>query len=212
MKVFYLHKKTDFDVIRYSLRSLEHMDHDSVTIVGDLCDWMQNVDHWDIPDLLDDWTNTTVKIHEISKGDGKAVIMYDDVFLLKPYKPVLYCDRDLAKKAERVGGIRGDNLRRTFEYLKGGYNFELHYPLPVDRGELNRIMEDADWKKGVQPFSLYGNLQNTFPVEKRKDCKVTSLSLILHRGDFFSTRQQHEKEENRAFFENLYPHKSKYEL
>jgi len=212
MNVYYLHKKTDFDVIRYSLRSLQYMKHDSVTIVGDLCDWMQGVGHWEIPDLMDDWTNTTVKIHEISKGHGKAVIMYDDVFLLKPYKPVLYCDRELKKKAERVGGIRGNNLRRTLAYLEGGYNFELHYPLPVDRQELNGIMEAADWKRGIQPFSLYGNLQNTFPVEKRRDCKVTGQNLILHRDDFFSTREHHEKEENRPFFEKIYPHKSKYEL
>lgn len=216
MDVCYLHKKTGFDTIRYSLRSLKHMDHGKVWVVGDKCDWMVNVHHMPIPDDSDDWSNTTLKMYEISINEEiseHCIIMYDDVFLLKEYKPVIYYNHPLSKKATVSRGIRGDNFRQTYRYLgDGSMNCDLHYPLPINRREFRDIMDAFVWRRGVQPFSLYGNLQTTFPVRCMEDCKVTGQSLQLKRRDFLSTRQHHECEENREIFENLFKTKSKYEL
>lgn len=207
MDIVYLHKKTKFDVIRYSLRSLKYVDFDKVWVVGDRCDWMQNIHHISFDDSETPQTNTLQKFYLIASHPDiskQCIIMHDDFILLSDYRPVLYHNGRLIDKANRSKGERAVKFARTCQYIQGARDFDMHYPLPVERADLKSMMDGCEWDKGIAPHSLYGNLQNTFPVEERNDCKTETAP------DFLSTYNESEKD--RDFFEQLFPQKSQFEL
>jgi len=210
------------DTLRYCIRSIEqYMDYDNLWVVGHLpeylnCNCIHNDDDHFIPQV-----NATRKLHEVSQAENVSdefVLFHDDFFLLSDYEPIQYYSGYLQEKFNRIGNTRRkDAMRITLKYVPEGLNYELHYPFPMRKQDLQTMLADYRWQHGIVYYSLYGNLFNHFEKQEQADCKFRprhdQKAILEQVQDWysFSTHPVHENEKYRDLFETLYPKASIYE-
>jgi hypothetical protein len=213
LNVLYIYRHSDWgEELKYSLRSVEkYINPERVVIAGDKPKWLKNVLHVETErhSRYKDACNSLLKALNVISGD--YVLMHDDIFLLKEYKPVLRYNGTLKDRVKRTGGERRTCLMNTLERHPEGTNYALHYPLPFQTETMRKALDEINL-----PFSYYnayGNTDTTFEQIESEDCKFHP-NLITTRYlkglDCFST--YNETEEFKEFLEDLYPTKSKYEL
>jgi len=173
--------------MRYSLRSLEKYveDYGRVFITGDCPLFVDkskvihtlerdigvpSINHW--------WkVSQTIKKTDISQ---KFVLMYDDIFFVKPTKLSEYPFYQKGKLEDKpFDGIYRRSCGTAYEWLKHhGYttsDCELHVPCVYDRDEfleLDKIFDKIkDKPEGMVVRSIYGNkFKHSLPY--RKDIKI----------------------------------------
>lgn len=161
------------DELRYSLRTLQHVVHDRVWIVGHLPNWVRNVGHVLADDPYKKARNIAEKMRaavnhpEIS---DQFIYYNDDFFSLQP-APIPVRHRGLADTA-RPAGLMGSDLglndsrKWTFWHLRNTWGVDpvisydlVHVPMVVDKGLMAGFLDDARKVKLFSPQvrSLYGN-------------------------------------------------------
>lgn len=164
--VYFVRPGDDNPELRYSLRSLENIDHGDVWIVGHKPAWVTNVRHvrFDADPQLSKWENVTaatgVAVEELP---DEWVLFNDDFFAVRPTTVPLWHHGRL-KMVERPGN--GATWRsgkyQTARMLQSWgcdvFDYELHVPMPVINEGMRAALARVDRRiVALQRRSLYAN-------------------------------------------------------
>lgn len=204
MNVLYLHRRDNFDTLKYSLRSVEKfLSYDTVYVVGYKPKYLINVVHIPVKRRRNRYEDSNHKVNvglsEIPKGE--TLLMHDDFYLLKEYEPIKYYN-GLFKDVS-IGGGRGRVFENTRKYLdEDAKNYGLHYPMPF-------INKGFDFDEPVSYMNILGN-QPEFESKEVEDCKWKFPNEKQREGlpSFSTNSESYVLEEQ---FLNLYPKKSIFE-
>lgn len=200
MIILYLHRKDKWDSLKWSLRSLQHIEHTEVWVVGDKVryDVRNIITHRQDERYRDSNYNFRVGTQYIPYG-SKVLLMHDDMYLLPGYEPKKYYKGSL--KDYPIGGDRGEIFKNTQSFTD--MNYGLHYPMPF----VNDFTFEFD--NPVSIMSFLGT-RHHFESVQSDDCKFKVPTLKNLRGlPCFST--YNETDDLKPLMLNLYPNKSIFE-
>lgn len=195
--VYYVRPGERNEELRYSLRSLAHLEHDRVLLVGYKPRWVTNVEH--IPALITQGgpqmtaADHLLRACERVEGD-EFVVMNDDFYLMEPIDeiPSLHAG-PLADKAARTRGSYGNALREAQRRLAGIADpiaWTLHIPLVVIREALavvlKPILEGSARLVRPEWRTMYGNVIGA-TGEPAPDVKVRRRTDPMPDGPFLSS-------------------------
>lgn len=163
MTVVFLYKKTSFEVLQYAVKGVErYVKCDDIYVIGDVPEWWQ---YKSIPVKADSCRFQDVhnKYKLIADINDDVLLMCDDVFITKPYKPIQYYNGKL-KDRPRKGNRRAvfDNTLSVYPEIN---NFNTHRPIPVRMQVLVRTLPLFD-----KPFS-HDAFCFGYPTKQAEDCK-----------------------------------------
>lgn len=187
--IVYPVRKGDYnEELRYSLRSLSHIPHGRVFIVGHKPPWVTNVAHWPRPQEKSKYRNANESLVEITREAGASLtepflLFNDDFYVMEPMDeiPVFHMGPvqevvDRYRKLHHMGAYwRGmvQTMRLMQDArLKGPLlSYELHIPFPIYREPLLRAWEMGKELDVLHIRTLMGNLARLGGTE-REDVKV----------------------------------------
>ena len=206
------------DTLRYCIRSIEqYCEYDSLYVVGYLpdyldCNHIPQTNEWPIAQI--DGTDKLRKAVEHPEISDEFILFHDDMYLLESYQPTQYHHGWLSDKYDNLGDCKRKNcIRITLKYLGQGRNYELHFPMPMIKSEVQEMLSTYRWKYGIVYYSLYANLYDSFAKEDRKDCKIMHQKVTesdIKGQRCFST--QSEGNHLKELMETIYPKPSVYEV
>jgi len=157
MDVLYLLKRTkDNKELKYSLRSLQNIDHNRVFIAGELPSFKTSNINYIPTNILDSkYVTTTYNINTACQSDisENFILMNDDFYFLKPTKlEDLNLDRgylkdqvEYYKKHHNPLTKYDQNVFNTYNYYKelnknNVKSFELHAPIIINKNNFKSIL------------------------------------------------------------------------
>jgi hypothetical protein len=160
----------DNEELRHSLRSLKHLPHSEVWIVGDGPSWLQNVNRlpvtWNRDKQVSALNNLISAIHCPDISDP-FLIFNDDFYIMQPMDevPVLH-DGDLLATIEgyRPGASYRNAAQATYDRLleieaEGPlYSYELHIPMLIEKLGMMMALSLGQGIHGLHNRTMYGNL------------------------------------------------------
>ena len=216
--------------MKYSLRSLEKYVSDvgRVFITGDCPLFVKksSIIHTLENDIgvptINHWWKVSQTIKKTDIGQ-KFVLMYDDIFFVKPTKLEnypFYCKGNLEDKP--FEGIYRKSCGKAYEWLKNHgeetEDCELHIPCIYERDkflELDKIYEPIkDKKDGMVVRSIYGNkFKHSLPL--RRDIKIRlsneTVEQVIGDADCFSVSDWVFNNNVYPWLKEHFPERSKYE-
>lgn len=193
------------DVLRWSLRSLVNLPQVTrVVVVGHLPAWVTNVTYIPVEQQQTKHDSTFANLRAAiaqSAISDRFLLMNDDFITLRPVEQVPVFHRgpmvDQLDRDERTGNkLLAERRRQLMDMLSAlGVEqpvcYELHIPLPVERGKLATVLDRAAEVRpdGMQPTgkrTLYGNLAKIGGVDVA-DVKLRGRNDPLPDGPFVST-------------------------
>lgn len=190
MDVLYIFKNsedTDNLELKLSLRSLEAngKNIDKVFIVGDLPDWIQNVEYINVRDNYTRETNAFLKTLAACRLgiSDDFLLMNDDFFMMKPFDSETYPYYVMGNVVSIDNPSRWQMVQnKTLNLLQSKgidrvKDFRVHCPIRYNREKFLSLSEYVEKVKneniGYSPRLLYGNLFVDETIECF-DCKLWS--------------------------------------
>ncbi len=210
--------------IRYSLRSLENIEHDNVFIVGHLPRYVKNIVYIKADDIYP--KHTWNAIHKIllacqdERLSDDFILMNDDFYFLKPQEIRQEYKSTLKQHIkEREDDKYGETLIETERVMNDMFvrlllkSYELHYPIILNKHKFQELFNSFDWKRNIVWRSIYGNRYLKYKNKRNKDYKVRTLDELneLSDGDFISSGEPM-KEYIIDLLKEKFPNRSVYEL
>lgn len=233
MDVVYRYRSTGGgDELRYSLRSLKNIPHNTVWIVGQQEPWLTNVkllrNH---PVTQNKWENSRKNLLVACQNQRVSddfILMDDDFYITHPMESIPVWHRGtlnetLGDYANRAGSTYLRGLRETAELLKwAGVTddilvYNLHIPMVINKA---KMLECMDYLKGMkirmpQCFHIrtwYGNFWQ-LGGERASDNKVLKTQDSVKPGPFLSSTNAafNSSSRVRKYLQALLPQPSRYE-
>ncbi|MEU2835154.1 hypothetical protein ABZ667_42190 [Streptomyces lavendulae] len=158
------------------------------------------VEYVPAPNLNEKWEEGPARIRAACESldiPSKFLYFNDDFFIMQPIGeiPILNCGSLLHQiKRCKVRSKYAESLSRTYHFLRkcgksqqlSPLSYELHIPMPVDKGKMLAVIEMTRGMVWPQYRSLYGNIHEMggMPVG---DPKIFSKTLYAPYGPFAST-------------------------
>lgn len=202
--VYIVRPGDDNEELRHSLRSLVHVPHDTVWIVGHRPPWVtgveavQTIQHGT---KHDNSTRNLLTACNVSAVSDTFLLMMDDVFITHPIDHVPVMHRGPAADVLRMYELRfrrGGSpyvagMRETYEWLRrhghrDPISYELHTPLPVTKDGMKRAIQ-AGIGAGLRvphKRTIYGNLEHIGGT-RTCDVKIHTKEMRPVPGPFVST-------------------------
>lgn len=207
--------------IRYSLRSLKHIDHDRVFVVGERPDWLTNIEHIPADDIYGSQKQRNA-LHKLSVATMSSVsddfiLMNDDFFILAP-TIIEYAHKGTLDETlnGRATGRYLEAIKNTLVRFPDGFDYSLHIPFIYNKAKLAETIASC----GEEPVllrSVYGNMHHV-GGEQRNDVKLHTprdfrLGKILGFGDFISTSDTVAGDQGfRTWLHEQFPDPSNFEI
>jgi hypothetical protein len=186
--VYYVRAGERNEELRFSLRSLQNLDHERVWVIGHKPAWVTGVEH--IPGNLargaqaNAIANLSLACQAIAAE--RFVVFNDDFYVMDPVPGVPTCHA--GPLAERTRPMPAELRMAKTMLVEMGHrdpiDWTLHLPLVVWRRKLARILaaltRPAEWR------TMYGNLTGT-TGERAPDVKIRRRSDPMPAGPFLST-------------------------
>lgn len=163
MTVVFLYREPKVEIIQYALKGVERfVDYKDIYVVGDVPEWWEykSIRTKPVKCEFQDYHNS-LKAIEI---DNDILLMADDIFITKPYKPIHYYNGKLKDRPRQ--GKRKEVFDNTLSVYPEINNFNLHRPIPVKREVFRRTVDLFD-----KPFS-HDAFCFGYPTKEAEDCKV----------------------------------------
>jgi len=207
MDVVYPCRPGENEELRYSIRSLTNLPHDTIWTVGGRPSWLNHDHHIDIDQARTKYQNSSANIRAAIHDDRISDTFYlfnDDFFTIEPldHLPTLHrgplVDVLGWYETKHPKGYYTLGMRNTYNLLTSlGFtnpsSYELHMPMPVDRakakrayGRVDKLIEQGRAERPLHWRTLYGNLARIGGTQV-KDCKVYDRHSRLPEGPFAST-------------------------
>ena len=220
------------DELRYSLRSLQNIEHDKVWLVGYKPSWVKNVGHIErFQRLHTKYRNLILNAYAACVNEEVSddfIYMDDDFFYIQPVDDILpYHNGKLNDLLERYKQLNGrvyiKGLENVMSRLKekgcsDSLSYELHVPMIFNKNKLRQIFEmDDSYFLNAEIFhmrSFYGNYYN-LGGSHLNDVKIkwkedNRASKIQYRK-FVSTTDELFNGYILSYLRDLFPSKSQYE-
>lgn len=206
------------DPLRYSLRSLENVEHDGVSIAGFVPPWVQEVNGLTVPQTGDKWSNIRANIRALCLEHPEWVLMQDDIFTTRPAQ---IAPLHRGTVAELLGPLKAKNkmtaylrdVEKTGEVLSSmGYDDPLcydciHVPQIIRSDAMLEAIGVAE-KHGVHCLlTLHGNLSGA-GGERSGNAKALE---GWSRRAFVSTSDSRWNAPVGHYIRDLFPTPSRYE-
>lgn len=203
--VYFVREGDENEELKYSLRSLSNLPHNTVHIVGYKPSWVQNVNHIDIAqDKGGKNLNTTNNMLMAAKNEAVSedfILMNDDFFIMKPLSELPRYNRgeieDVAKYYKQYDSWYYRGMLDTREYMeklgiKTSLSYELHIPMMFNKQNVTDMFEqyysDQPPVSVLHKRSLYGNMFN-YGGETIEDVKIyTKNGQFDIKSTFLSTQ------------------------
>ena len=229
MDIVYPVKSTNENLeLRYSLRSLQNIQHDRVFIIGDLPNFAQNVTHIPVNRLSSRYASTTNSLKTICLNkeiSDNFIWMNDDFFILKPIHPSdLLLNRGKMKdvinhyhKIHQTITNYDKNVEMAYNELqsigfKEPISFELHCPIIINKYKFLTIYDKIKTEAlHCCKRSLYGNyyINNSNTIS---DMKVISSTIFDEKNyDKFLSCSENTFKKVEDFLKKKFPNKCIYE-
>jgi hypothetical protein len=184
--------------LRYALRSwAAHLPHGRVWIVGHRPAWVTGVEHIPAEQRGSKYQNTTAAVRAACERPGVSrefLLCNDDFFVMRPtaVMPVLHrgpVTEVEAHYATHTSGKYLRGMRQTRRLLaelghEEPLSYELHVPLPVDKGRMLAALDAGRDLNVVHKRTLYGNLAQ-LGGERMEDVKVLTRGARFPAGSAF---------------------------
>ena len=165
MDIVYVVKRSadNGDELRYSLRSLQNIDHDNVWIVGQNYPWTKNVRFLESTQAKSSWTNVHNSLRKVCLEQDLSddfIFFNDDFYVMQKFEemPTLHGGPfENLKNRYSLGEKHyyARIVRNTSAYLKDdAKNYDLHVPMVLNKNLLPGVIEDATY---MLFRSIYGN-------------------------------------------------------
>ena len=228
MDIVIPYTKSTSEELKYCLRSLKNIEHNSVFICGDKPDFISDEVIYLPRKTRGKTTQHDCELNlrlalEDDRLSDKFIYMNDDFFILKKIAKLPHYQngniRALIKSRPERQFLKHNNaLAETAKYLKTFDNplsFELHIPMvmnKLDRLEIsNDILPILESGKIVLPRSIYGNIFCDIN-EYRKDVKLYHSSDEITDNTFLSTYEPSFNGNVGEFIKHKFDTKCKYEV
>jgi hypothetical protein len=179
---------TGHNELRYALRSLKHMPHRHVWLVGCAPAWAVNVRKVDVPQVTGPfakWLHAKENLRAACEAPGmpdQFYLWHDDMWITRPIdKPPLFHVGTLSYHAQRVRSMYPDskyaqNLDRTSDLLRCNgildpLSFEAHIPAHHTRDGLLEALELCEGNPRLHERSVDMNMRG-IAAERGEDVKV----------------------------------------
>lgn len=196
MHIVYIVKKSeDNEELRYSLRSLANLEHESVWIVGYRPSWVRNVEYIKGNEFDNKWDNTSGNLRLMAASEmlpESLVVMSDDIFIMSPADAVLEHRSSIAHFVKGKG--KKQRYVRDLDEVDGWFRSRgvekpllydiIHSPFPLEKTKFRLAMDACPHKLSWR--SIYGN---TYQLESGRaaDYKVFSRTANWDGRSFVST-------------------------
>lgn len=165
MTVVFLYRAPKVEVLPYALKGVEkYVQFNDIYLIGDMPDWWRHKAIRTIPkDCI--FEDVYRKYQLIAKEiEDDILLMADDIFLTKPYKPIHYYNGKL--KDRPMQGERAKVFQNTLSVYPEINNFNTHRPIPVRKEVFKRTISLFD-----KPFS-HDAFCFGYPTKQAEDCKI----------------------------------------
>lgn len=171
------------DELRYSLRSLTHLPHGTVWVIGHKPRWVTNVQH--LPTKqgpitgAGKYSNVWAGLRALADhGPEEFLLFNDDFHVLRPVDdvPPMHLGPLAALTNPAPATAHARRLAVTAAHLPpGALSYEAHVPIPMRRAHLATILDELEHHPEPRPLtrSVYGNTHHTHPVRLDNDVKIT---------------------------------------
>jgi len=183
--------------LRFSLRSLQFVDHDKVFIIGQMpLRWLQRVEFIKLPDIKKQKQRSVIKkllfiCQPESPVSEDFILMNDDFYFLERQEIKLYKGfMDLEELRNKYPtSSYGRALQTTIEFLKFKKlqltDYEIHYPFVFNKTKFRDLFNQINLDAGPMVYrSIYGN-HYKLPAEPIEDFK------IYNTKDFYKQKVRH---------------------
>jgi hypothetical protein len=211
--------------LRYSLRSVQTnlKNHGQIFIVGERPTWLRKIRHLSMPDSMQHKQQNAINkiLHACRspKVSENFILMNDDFFFLKPTDAdnlPTYSLGNLKQFWQGKAGMYRLSIQNSLKIIdkKSPKNFEVHYPMVINKKKFIEAMEGTRWSSQSLIFrSIYGNRED-LPAVEVKDFKAYNIPQFFAQRtrEFVSTdsRIVREKIVQRWFADKFAP-MSRYE-
>jgi hypothetical protein len=225
MDIVYINKYGTNEELRYSLRSLDNINHDNVFVVGGKPNWYTG-SYIPVPFNGHKYSHARANLHKVVKSDKISedfILMNDDFYIVKPIGDLKVYHQGLLKdKVDTYLSFAPKShytkmLIATYEYLvaqgcKKPLCYDLHVPMVMNKQKLKEALDtNLLWR------SIYGNL-NKIGGTKMDDVKVYSDKGVERiKYDYLNSKSPFLSSQDNTFpilkemLKELYPNQSKYE-
>lgn len=189
----------DGEELRYSLRSLKNIPHDSVWIVGDWAPWLKDVNHIKVNQSGGSkWLNSRrnlISACSSKKISDDFILMDDDFYIVQKLDAIPTHHRGSLKKHAQVyhdKNIRSSyasgfeqtyNLMRKYGFEEPIFSYELHAPMVINKELFNDSYRILRREKSLPTCfhirSWYGNYAQIGGT-KAGDVKVGTGTQLKH--------------------------------
>ncbi len=216
MDVVYVCRPGPNEELRYSLRSLSHIDHDEVWVFGAWPDWLK-AQTVAVPRARGSYASSYANLVAALEHPGvseRFVLMMDDVFIMWPQELVPLHRGEIATGTG--DSYHRSQIRRLGRWLtqhdRTALNYELHAPAVMDKPKLAEVvgLVCPEKMRHTAIRTLYGNWHaiGGWPVE---DFKVRPPFEVPHRP-FISTNDMSFRDKPLgAYIRDQFPTPSIYE-
>lgn len=207
--IVYLYKKTNTDILRYSLRGLKNVPVGEVFIVGDKPPWATNIIHIPYAFGKSKIQNEWGQLFEACRHTDDFLLFNDDFIILEPIERYMFFKRDI----RRPSSVYYNAFLRTKKLFSGFKNYEVHVPMYFVSKKFLKLKNEYDIRRGYLHRSLYGNHYKCGGV-RVKDNKIYQPHKIegAFKKAFLSTTNKIERNEQfKTLLHGVFPEKSIYE-
>jgi len=208
MDFIYPLTKSKWEEAKYSLRSLQNVEHGNIFIIGELPDYLNESNLTFIKKNDPYGINTSNMVRKLLHicGDKRVsddfVLMNDDFYFLEPQE---IKDYDMGTMRFHIKNRREDMYKKYLKTTRGFIrkkfgikepkSYELHYPIVINKKKFKKVFKKIRWEnKRIVWRSVYGNVAG---IESTKAKPRTS---VIPAGDYkFLNRDDFEKIKGNKF-------------
>lgn len=234
MDILYPIKRTETnEELRYSLRSLQNINHNKVIIVGDLPQWVNSETVYYIPTekLSDRYATTTNNIKLACQNKELSedfILMNDDFFIMNSIKEKdLLLNRglmiDVVRYYHKIRHCLSNYDRRVEQGMKelkelgfeNPISFELHTPIIINKEKFLSVVDKINTEAlHTCKRSVYGNyfIKESNTIEDVKILSNTNISNFDFNNKNFISSSDSSWPKIRNILTQKFPKKCIYEL
>jgi len=206
------------DQLRYSLRSLQNIEHDGVTIAGYIPRWVANVEALPVRQTGGKQANIRNNLRAICERYDQWILFWDDVFVTRPTE-LHPMNRGPVRKLVATHYARGEKTLYMRDIEETGLLLErlgyeeplaydcIHVPQVIHSEHMLEAIDIAEDNKVNAVLTIHGNLANLGGEQVINAKRPTGWS----RRTFVSTSDKRWPKGVGEYIRDLFPERCQYE-
>lgn len=215
LDVVYPYKSYNWWVeLKFSLRSLENLEHRNVYIAWWKEEWFNNINRIETEENWNRFENICNALRLVCNNENVSddfIYMMDDIYIMKPYTPKRYYKSTLSehinflKTRDIYPCIYDKTIEKEFEYFWDREMYDCHRPVIFNKEKLLYVLDNYPWASYIWSYALHNNVQGEYKKDttdiKRREWDEDLLAsydiipiwMIWYLGKKFPNKSKYEK-------------------